>query len=423
MDKITHYITIALIFFLLSFNTYSQEVSTISGNIQGFADGPAAEAQFYFPHGVAVAPDGTLFVADTYNKRIRKITTNGEVTTLAGSETPGFADGTGAAAQFWVPIAIAIGGDGILYVADYHRIRKITPEGVVTTLAGSTSGVSNGVGASAKFNQPTGIAVTSDGILYVADTANHRIRKITPNGTVTTLAGSSAGYNDGPANGAQFDTPGDIAVTPDGTLFVADTFNHLIRKITPTGTVSTFAGDGYAGFANGLGTAARFYSPIGIATTTDGTLYVAEHGTHHIRKISADGTVTAIAGNGYPGFADGPGSSAQLYLPKGVCVTSAGVVYVGDNYNNRIRKITPLLNTMTYIENQISLHPNPASTFINLEMENLIPCRIDICDIHGRMIITNVNTSPIDISNLPIGIYIIGITTDSGITYKKLVKQ
>ena len=303
-------------------------VTTLAGSgVYGFADGTGDAAQFSGPYGVAVDASGTVYVADTYNRRIRKITPEGVATTLAGSGTYGFADGTGAAAQFGNPRGVAVDPSGTVYVADSgnHRIRKITPAGVVTTLAGSgVAGFADGSGTAAQFYNPYGVAVDPSGTVYVADWYNRRIRKITPEGVVTTLAGSISGYADGAGEAAQFDSPIGVAVDASGTVYVADS-NH-IRKITPAGVVTTMAGS-TRGLADGTGSAAQFYAPRGVTVDSSGTVYVADTGNNRVRKITSAGVVTTLTGS----------VAAAHEGPSGVAVDSAGAVYAADK--NLIRKM------------------------------------------------------------------------------------
>ena len=263
------------------------------------------------------------------------------VSTLAGS-TSGYTDGTGTSAKFFNPIGVAVDGAGNVYVADLynHRIRKITASGVVSTLAGSgTSGYTDGTGTSAQFKYPSGVAVDGAGNVYVADRVNHRIRKITTSGVVSTLAGSgTSGYTDGTGTSAQFKSPRGVAVDGAGNVYVADQENHRIRKITASGVVSTLAGSTY-GYADGTGTSAKFDSPIGVAVDGAGNVYVADQDNHRIRKITTSGVVSTLAGSTH-GYTDGTGTSAQFKYPTGVAVDGAGNVYVADQYNHRIRKIT-----------------------------------------------------------------------------------
>jgi prepilin-type N-terminal cleavage/methylation domain-containing protein len=210
------------------------------------------------------------------------------VSTFAGSGTLGYLDGTGTAAQFYGPTGVALDSTGNVYVADIsnQRIRKISPSGVVTTLAGSvTNGFADGTGAAAKFNFPESIAVDSTGNVYVADRGNHRIRKITPSGVVTTLAGSTQGFADGSGAAAQFSILYGIAVDSTGNVYVGDYGNNRIRKISPSGVVTTIAGTGVAGYLDGTGAAAQFNSPAGVAVDSAGNVYVADGSNHRIRKI------------------------------------------------------------------------------------------------------------------------------------------
>ena len=262
-------------------------VTTLAGSGTNFDnDGTGTGASFNAPYSIAVDASGTVDVADTYNNAIRQITSAGVVTRLAGSGVPTFADGTGTGASFISPYGVAVNASGTIYVADRgnHRIRQITSAGVVTTLAGSTQGYADGTGTSALFNYPDGVAVDSAGTIYVADTSNHRIRKITSAGVVTTLAGSTQGYADGTGTSALFSNPSGVAVDASGTIYVADQSNNRIRKITSAGVVTTLAGS-TLGYADGTGTIALFMKPTGVAVDASGTIYVADQNNFRIRKI------------------------------------------------------------------------------------------------------------------------------------------
>ncbi len=318
-------------------------VSTFAGTPPN-KDGIGTEAKFNVTSDVT--SDGTnLYVADAYNYSIRQVViATGEVTTLAGSGIAGSADGTGTGASFYIPSGITT--DGInLYVADTynHTIRQIViATGVVTTLAGTagTAGSTDATGAAASFNMPYGIA--TDGInLYVADRNNHSIRQVViATGVVTTLAGTgSAGSVDGNGTAASFRMPHDIAI--DGTnLYVADTWNNTIRKIViSSGAVTTLAGTaGTSGLTDATGTAALFYEPQGIVS--DGTnLYVAERCNHTIRQVViATGAVTTLAGTGSVGAADGIGVAASFNAPRGMIIDGSNL-YVADTYNHAIRQV------------------------------------------------------------------------------------
>jgi pimeloyl-ACP methyl ester carboxylesterase/sugar lactone lactonase YvrE len=280
-------------------------VSTLAGTtgVAGAQDGAGSSALFNQPGGVAVDDAGNLYVADTGNATIRKITPNGTVSTLAGSPTSrGNQDGSGSAASFSSPAGVAVDGAGNVYVADAFNatIRKITAAGAVSTLAGSAMnrGDADGTGPAAQFNYPNGVAVNAAGNLYVADTYNDTIRQITPAGVVTTLAGSAgiSGAVDLAGRSALFNQPCGIAVDSAGNLYVADTGNGTIRRITPGGAVSTVAGmAGVAGLGDGAGTSALFNQPHGLWLDAAGNLYVADTGNAVLRRIATDGTVTTPA--------------------------------------------------------------------------------------------------------------------------------
>ena len=321
------------------------QVSTISGGSSGsFRDGAANQAVFYHPSGVRADANGNLFVADQYSMRIRKIASDGIVSTIAGNGLTGLVNANGTAARFSLPSDIVQDGSGNMYVADYGNnvIRKITPAGDVSIFAGNgTPGTADGLGTSARFNTPTGIAIDASGNLYVADYGNHKIRKITSSGSVSTLAGNGSPAFANATVGvlASFYYPQGIAVDTDGNVYVADKANQRIRKITSAGVVSTFAGSGTEGTADGSGTAASFNSPSGICLDHLGNLYVTDLGSHRIRKITPSGVVTTMAGS-TAGTSDGTGTMVKFQSPIGIATDLQGNMYVCDYQSDRIRSIT-----------------------------------------------------------------------------------
>ncbi|WP_428330947.1 NHL repeat-containing protein [Mucilaginibacter sp.] len=329
---------------------YSGSVTTLAGgggggSATGSKNGSDTSATFYFPSGIAVDASLNVYVADAGNNMIRMISPTGVVTTLAGTVAKGRANGTGTAATFSYPYAIAIDASGNLYVADEgnNLIRKITAGGVVSTLAGSGQvGSANGPGSGASFYDASGIAVDGSGNVYVADQGNNLIRKITPAGVVSTLAGSGAsGSQNGTGTAASFYAPTSVAVDATGNVYVADSFNNMIRKITPDGVVSTFAGSGTAGATNGTGTAATFNNPQGLNFDVEGNLYVADYTNNQIRKISPAGVVTTFAGSGASGDINGALSLSTYSGPTAVAVDKLNTAYVADHNNHLIRKLKP----------------------------------------------------------------------------------
>ena len=373
-------------------------VTTLAGTAgsTGSADGSGTAARFWNPQGVAVDGAGNVYVADSFNNTVRRITSGGVVTTLAGlADRASSVDGAGSVARFWNPEGLTVDGAGSLYVADSfnHSIRKITKGGIVTTLAGlaGSKGSTDGIGSGARFNNPKGVAVDNAGVIYVADSGNHTIRKIASDGVVTTVAGAVGltCLTDGTGNVARFNNPYGVAVDGAGNLYVADRSNRLIRKITTGGVVTTLAGrtfpneisnpygvavDGtgnvyvadpnrilkitstgvtttlagmdfvLGAYADGTGSAARFSSPLSVAVDSAGNVYVADQHNSTIRKITTGGVVTTMAGlAGNNGTADGTGSTARFFYPRGVAVDSAGVVYVADSESNTIRRGTAVL--------------------------------------------------------------------------------
>ena len=324
-------------------------VTTLAGSSMGMPgsqDGTGAAAGFRYPGGIAADPSGILYVADTDNGSIRRITPTGVVTTLAGSEAFGSVDGTGSAATFARPYGTAVDPDGNVIVAEGGSVlRKVTPAGVVTTIAGFASAYGNvdATGLNARFWYPVGVAASRVGNVYVVDSHASTIRKISPDGVVTTLAGKEGvvGTSDGPGASARFNDPTGVAVDSAENVYVADYGNLTVRKITPSGAVSTFAGlAGSYGSTDGTGPAARFSGPTAVATDAAGSVYVADG--HTIRRVSSSGVVTTLAGLAFnSGTDDGNGSVARFTYPQSVATDGSGNVYVADTNNHTIRKITP----------------------------------------------------------------------------------
>jgi hypothetical protein len=301
----------------------------------GSADGTGTSAEFRFPSALATDAPGNVYVADTNNSTIRKIAPGGVVTTLAGAAgIAGASDGTGASAGFRYPGGIASDGAGNVYVADTYNntVRKVTPAGVVSTIAGTPgiAGATDGTGAAASFYLPVGIVVNAAGTIYVAEYGNDTVRAISPAGVVTTLAGAggAAGSVDGTGSVARFNLPQGIALDGSGNIILADSGNSTIRKISPAGVVTTLAGTaGVSGAANGALTAATFWTPLDVVVDGTGDIYVVDNSNSLVRKISAAGVVSSVIGSaGQNVFSAGllPGS---LQNPTSVALVG-GTLYL-----------------------------------------------------------------------------------------------
>jgi uncharacterized protein (TIGR03437 family) len=341
-------------------------ITTVAGNATSASlgdGGPATSAQLSEPSGVTVDAAGNLYVADTLNNRIRKVS-NGVITTVAGSPAQGHGPfsgdgGPATSAQLYLPSGVAVDAAGNLYIADTgnDRVRKVS-NGVITTVAGTWKGFGgdNGPATSAQMNAPVDVAVDAAGNLYIADYNNQCIRKV-PNGVITTVAGIGGipGFSgdNGPATSAQLIGPAGVAVDAAGNLYIAEVGNSRIRKVS-NGVITTVAGNGTPGGGGyggdgGPATSAQLYEPSGVAVDSAGNLYIADTANARIRRVS-NGLITTVAGNGTWGFSGDGGlaTSAQLNYPQGLTADSVGNVYVADNSNNRIRVLTPVVPPCTY---------------------------------------------------------------------------
>jgi len=377
-------------------------VSTLTSPSNGYLDGPVQQAKFNHPYAVAVDSNGTLFVTDSFNYVIRKIATNGIVSTVAGTANmPGAPDGVGAAARFGALVSITVDASGNLFVIDNDAgtLRRMAPDGTVTTVAGSAAPFQyrDRVGNNASFVAPSGLAFDQvSGAVFVVDsginairrfdlstagvttyagsvptpgfvdgpaldarftfphvgvfdaagnlfiTHNHSIRKITPAGVVSTFAGDSQtpGAVDATGTAARFSYPDGLAIDPAGNLFVGDSQNNTIRKVTPAGVVTTVAGSpGFVGLTNGTGSAAHFSYLANLAFDTNGNLFIADPYNHVIRKMDTSGVVSTFAGSGSVGFDNGPAATATFILPFDIGFDSNGALFVADYSAGTIRKV------------------------------------------------------------------------------------
>jgi len=367
-------------------------ITTVAGNGQpGYSGdgGPATAASLSGAVGVAVDAAGNLYIADTSSNRIRKVTPGGTITTVAGNGGAVYSGdgGPATAASLNWPSGLAVDAAGNLYIADNHnhRIRKATAGGTITTAAGNGQQGYSGDGGpatAASLNSPYAVAVDSAGNLYIVDSNNNRIRNESSVGTITTAAGNGQqGYSGdgGPATAASLGSPGGVAVDSAGNLYIADSSNLRIRKVTSGGTITTLAGNGAQGYSGdgGPATAASLWGPSCVAVDAAGNLYFADTWNSRIRKVALGGTITTVAGNGRMAYSGdgGPPTAAALNLPQGVAVDAASNLYISDYFNYRIRKVlaafepqlTRLLSPGFYIL-EATLAPGAAPGFWGLEV-------------------------------------------------------
>ncbi len=345
-------------------------ITTVAGTGQyGYSGdgGWASQAQLTSPSGIAVSPDGSFFIVDSSNQRIRRVGADGNITTVAGNGQAGYSGDGGPAtqAQFAFPTHVTVGPDGSLYIADMNnnRIRRVDADGIITTVAGIGTGGYSGDGGpatQAQLHSPWDVAVGPDGSLYIADTQNCKIRRVDVNGIITTVVGTSVcgyGGDSGPAIQAKLLYPQGIAIGPDNSLYIADFLNHRIRRVGADGIITTVAGSGKSGYGGygthsgdgGPATQAILYYPSDITIGPDSSLYIVDHYNHCIRKVGADGIISIIVGTAQWGYSGdgGPATQAKLSYPNDIAIGPGGGLYIADTNNYRIRRVAPPLPGFT----------------------------------------------------------------------------
>ena len=430
----------------LPFLANAQVINTVAGNgMIGFGGdgGPATDAVLSIPSRVTFDNHGNLYIADGFGNRIRKVTTDGIINSIAGNGTPGFSGDGGPATDAMIngPDGIAVDTVGNVFISEpgNNRVRKISIAGIITTYAGNgiLSAGPNGDGGPATaaiVSNATANVLDNEGNLYVAD-GNSRVRKVSPSGIITTVIGNGAyGFSGdgGPATSAMISTVTGIAIDGEGNIYITDGGNARVRKISRDGIITTVAGTGYTGYTGdgGPATNATFkYELMGIVADKFGNLIISDYGNNVIRKVSASGIITTIAGNGIQGYAGdgGPATEAEMYDNRGLAIDNCDNVYICDEQNQRVRKVS--FSTCDYLNLPeikkspvLSIYPNPATSILSISFLEIINV-ITIYNTVGQTLCNReygAKTAEIDIARWPAGIYFVKI---NGAEVRQFVKQ
>lgn len=429
-------------------NADGQPIYTYAGSgITGHTDsgGVLTLAQFNHPWGLAFDRAGNMFIADHVNSEIRKISTAGAISTYAGTTVTGHTGDSSAAtaAALNRPASIVTDAAGNLYIADGQGncIRKISASGIIYTIAGNdTAGYTGdgGPATAATFNDPTGIAMDASGNLYIADSGNNVIRKISSSGIISTFAGTGTrGYtgDGGPASAATFSGPLGVAIDGAGNIYVADNLNNVVRKINTAQTISTFAGNGTEGYTGdgGPATAAQLNTPNSMVFDASGAMLLSDQGNNAVRKIGPAGIITTIAGNGIAGYSGdgGPATSANLFKPMGLATDTAKNIYIADYINNVIRVVKTARTEVSSLRDMpaaINIYPDPADNNVTVEVRNIRgDLQVDIVNTAGQKVsrsrVYN-NNVIIGVSQLPRGVYFVHCyCDDKNVGTARLVKR
>lgn len=411
---------------LASTSAHSQTISTFAGvgGSAGFSGdgGPATAGKLYSPIDVFVAPWGDAYIADRWNNRIRKVSSSGIITTVAGNGTSAWgADGVPATATgIGFPRSLCMDGSGNIYFSDEgnRRIRKITPGGLIYNVAGTGNlGYSGdgGPATAADIGIPQFICADAAGNLYFSS-VSQVIRKINTAGIISTFAGNgTGGYSGdgGPATTAQFLAPNGLCADQAGNIYIVDGSSHVIRKVDPAGIISTFAGNGTEAYTGdgGPATNASLAWPEDVCADGGGNIFITDRGNNVVRKVSASGSISTIAGNGTIGLTGdgGAATAAQLAFPIGVCMDISGNLYIADHNANRIRKVTGAGVTVNEVKKTgIALQPNPTASVVSIRHTG--PVDAQVISMDGRLLLEVKKTTQVNLGTLPVGVYTIRLS-------------
>lgn len=439
--------TITLLAFAFYLHLNAQMITTVAGIGAGGYTGDGGQAiseALNGPNGIAFDAAGNMYISDYDNCRIRKVSTAGIITTVAGTGSCGFSgdSGSATAAKIKLPNGVAFDGAGNMYIADLGnaRIRKVNTSGIITTVAGNGTFGGSGDGGpatAAALAQPQGITLDAVGNLYIADYASNVVRKVNSSGIISTVAGNgNRGYSGdgGPATAAQLDAPTGVACDALGNLYISDfSRGGSVRKVNPSGIITTIAGTGSCGSLScgdgGPAIAAEMYNPYGLTVDASGNVYITDTDNHKVRIVKTSGIIYTIAGNGI-GYYSGDGGlaiAAELKYPGGAALDAGGNLFICDQGNNVIRKVTNAAATAGIDEfvnnNEINVYPNPCHGNFVVESYKQTKQTLSLYDVDGRLLLSQpiAGKTSIDASQLPPGVYTIRMTSDARAANKKLV--
>jgi hypothetical protein len=435
---------LVILSFGITIYSQAQIIETIAGNgFTGYSGdgGQATAAEFDNPRYTTIDAAGNVYVTDYYNYVIRKITPAGIVSTFAGTGSAGFSGdgGQASAATFDDPMGMVVDASGNMYLADElnNRIRKITPAGIITTIAGNgTAGLSGdgGPATNAELNWPVGLTLDASGNLLVGDYANSAIRKITPAGIITTIAGNGVrGFtgDGGQATAAEMNLIHGLVTDPAGNVYFDDFNNNRVRKITPAGIITTIVGTGAGGFSGdgGPATAAELNTATGIDIDAAGNLYIADYSNSAIRMVNTSGIISTIAGNNIAGYSGdgGPATAAELNYAYSTMFDHSGNIYIVDAGNMRLRvfanpaKSNEGINEVSGANHTLSVYPNPANNNLYVNITGMAgTAYLSVYNLVGQELLKqeakNENIINLDVKNISAGMYILKVQTEDGST-------